>query len=145
MQRLQALLWVDDYPENNAFEVDALKRNGVEVIPAATNSDALRSVKAGRPLDVIITDMGREGEGDDAGLELLKGLYDLGVSTPVSLDAGHRVRERARGRAHARSGTETRCDQRHLFRHRVVRPALPARTALAPGQEGLAASRSQQS
>ena len=98
-QRLQALLWVDDYPENNAFEVDALKRKGVEVIPAATNSDALRSVKAGRPLDVIITDMGREGEGDDAGLELLKGLHDLGVSTPVIVYASAPAVARTRDQA----------------------------------------------
>jgi len=98
-RQLQTVLWVDDYPENNAFEVETLKRKGVEVIQAATTDQALRDARGSRPPDVIVTDMGRQGEGDDAGLDLLKGLRDLGVTAPVIVYASAPAVARTKSRA----------------------------------------------
>jgi CheY-like chemotaxis protein len=98
-RRLQTLLWVDDYPENNAFEVDTLKRKGVDVIQAATTDEALGAVRGGRSVDVIVTDMGRQGEGDDAGLKLLRALRDLGITTPVIVYASAPAVARTRSQA----------------------------------------------
>jgi CheY-like chemotaxis protein len=98
-RRLQTLLWVDDYPENNAFEVETLKRKDVEVIQAASTDEALGAARGGRSVDVIVTDMGRQGEGDDAGLKLLKGLRDLGVTTPVIVYASAPAVARTKSRA----------------------------------------------
>jgi CheY-like chemotaxis protein len=97
--QLRNVLWVDDMPSNNAFEIDALQRKGVHVASAVSSDDAFRALDGNGRFDVIITDMGRESEGRDAGLTLIRDLKAHGVPTPIivyaSASAVSRTREEA--------------------------------------------------
>jgi hypothetical protein len=42
--QLHRILWVDDYPDNNAYEVEALQRKGVVVDLARSTAEAMRAV-----------------------------------------------------------------------------------------------------
>jgi CheY-like chemotaxis protein len=99
LARLSRLLWVDDYPENNAFEIDALQRKGVQVVQTLSTSEALGALNQSGAFDAIITDMGRQDDGPDAGLKLLTQLDQLNITTPViiyaSAPAVARTREQA--------------------------------------------------
>lgn len=69
------VLWVDDHPEYNVSVVQLLEGFGTEVDLARTNAEAFEALGAGT-YDVIITDVGRddEGEGSDLkGIELAEG------------------------------------------------------------------------
>ncbi len=99
LSRLQRVLWVDDYPVNNAFEVEALQRKDVEVVQALSTQEALHALEGGRAFDAIITDMGREGEGADAGLKLLRALEERDVKPPVIIYASARAVSRTREEA----------------------------------------------
>lgn len=81
--RLRNILWVDDVPSNNAFEIDALQRKGVHITSAVSSQEAWRALDGNGKFDVIITDMGREAEGRDAGLTLIRDLKAHEVTTPV--------------------------------------------------------------
>jgi CheY-like chemotaxis protein len=84
--RLRRVLWVDDHPENNAYEVAALRGRGVQILSAKSTSEAEGIVASGDPIDVIVTDMGREEDGDfrpDAGLQLIEHLRGRDVTAPV--------------------------------------------------------------
>jgi CheY-like chemotaxis protein len=98
--KLHRILWVDDYPENNAYEVEALQRKGVRVQLARSTADALREVRsADPPYDAIITDMGRREGGEEhpqAGLELIAQLRAQGVQSPVYVYASAPAVGRAR-------------------------------------------------
>lgn len=111
---LRRVLWVDDHPHNNAYEIAALTRRGVSVELARSTAEALGAAEgAAPPFDAIITDMGRREDGEqrsDAGMELIDELRRRGVATPVfvyaSASAVHRTRDRfeaagARGTASA--------------------------------------------
>lgn len=87
-----SILWVDDYPSNNAFLIDKFRTDGVEVDLSMTTADALRKLKQ-RPFNVLISDLGRKEEGADnpfAGLDLLNGLTALGTRLPSVIYAGKR-------------------------------------------------------
>ncbi|MGA9857156.1 MAG: response regulator, partial [Solirubrobacteraceae bacterium] len=96
---LQRILWVDDHPENNAFEVEALQRKGVIIDQVSSNDDALTAVASGRPIDVVITDMGRDTEGPNAGLVLLAALRERDVRVPVIIYASAQAVARTRATA----------------------------------------------
>ena len=68
------ILWVDDHPENNIGEIDLLRRRGVVIDVAATNSGAIQLAK-GRSYNLVLSDIGRDNnETANAGLELPKEL-----------------------------------------------------------------------
>lgn len=98
--QLRRILWVDDYPDNNAYEVAALQRKGVTVELARSTADAMRAVRAAaQPFDAIITDMGREENGEeraDAGLQLIRVLQEEQVTAPVIVYASARAVDRHR-------------------------------------------------
>ena len=87
VSQLHRILWVDDYPDNNAYEVEALQRKGVVVDLARSTAEAMRAVgRAPQPYDAVITDMGREEHGEarpQAGLQLIRGLREQDVTSPV--------------------------------------------------------------
>lgn len=86
------LLWVDDYPVNNAFLIDKFEKDGLEVEKALSTTDALRKLE-NVPYSVIITDLGRKENGIDnkfAGLELIRSVRKLGNNTPILVFAGQR-------------------------------------------------------
>lgn len=87
-----AVLWVDDYPSNNAFLIDKFQRQGIEIIPSLSTEDALKSVEV-REFSAIITDLGRKEDGVEkrfAGLELLHKLREKNINVPVLVFAGDR-------------------------------------------------------
>jgi CheY-like chemotaxis protein len=83
---LRSVLWVDDYPENNAFEVESLDRKGVRVVQARSTDEALRILESRSDVDAVITDMGRREDGverPDAGIELTTQLRARRPELPV--------------------------------------------------------------
>jgi hypothetical protein len=67
--RRSLVLWVDDIPDNNIFERQALEALGVEIDISTSTDDALRRVRR-EPYDLIISDMGRPPD-SQAGYTLL--------------------------------------------------------------------------
>lgn len=87
-----ALLWVDDYPDNNRELIGAMRELGIEVNLALTTSDALNALER-RRFGLIITDLGRTERGEDhpmAGLELIQAVAEQRDSPPVFVYAGRR-------------------------------------------------------
>jgi CheY-like chemotaxis protein len=70
LQRLPnaKLLWVDDHPELNDKEAEALKLAGVVVKRVKSNAEAAQEAR-GREYDVVISDIGRDS-GAESGLDL---------------------------------------------------------------------------
>ena len=81
--RRKHILWVDDNPSNNAFIIDKLGKDGVEVTEALSTREALTFLgKNTKNIDVIISDMGRFEDGQyqpNAGLKLIEAMRDLGI------------------------------------------------------------------
>lgn len=75
------VLWVDDRPENNRYEMLALREFGVFVSIARSTDDALKSLGDDQ-FDLIISDMKR-GDNDDAGYDLLAKLLSTRPNIPV--------------------------------------------------------------
>ncbi|MDW5614086.1 response regulator [Mycolicibacterium sp. D5.8-2] len=77
---LQRVLWVDDHPDNNVFEVLALMQLGF-LITTATSNDAARRYLDEANFDLVITDLGR-GSSDD-GINLVRELHGREEGPPV--------------------------------------------------------------
>jgi CheY-like chemotaxis protein len=80
------ILWVDDRPENNAFEIATLRGEGAEITQVRSTKEALELISQNpQKYDIIISDMGRR-EGlsflGTAGLELLRALRARDIQTP---------------------------------------------------------------
>jgi CheY-like chemotaxis protein len=68
------ILWVDDEPEGNRPEIEALQHAGLVVDIVRSNHEASQRV-AGREYDLVLSDIGRKGqENPTAGLLLPKEL-----------------------------------------------------------------------
>jgi CheY-like chemotaxis protein len=68
------ILWVDDNPENNVYEIQSLETKRISVTTATSTAEALKQLHAGHYF-AVITDLGRVEDGSfnpDAGLELVK-------------------------------------------------------------------------
>lgn len=85
----KVILWVDDRPNNNIYEREALKRYGVE-FELATSTDEAVKILATRKFDAIISDMGRPPDGL-AGYTLLRAVRGKGDNTPYFIYAGSRA------------------------------------------------------
>jgi CheY-like chemotaxis protein len=83
--RRSRILWVDDNPENNRFERQALEALGIRTEISTSTDDALTRVQAA-PYDLIISDMAR-GTDRHAGYTLLSKLRELGKQTPFVIYA----------------------------------------------------------
>jgi CheY-like chemotaxis protein len=87
-----SILWVDDYPANNAFLVDQFQKEGVEIKLALTTEEGLRCFE-NDGYDLIITDLGRRENGISnafAGLELIKKVRKIDKEIPILVFAGAR-------------------------------------------------------
>jgi CheY-like chemotaxis protein len=93
------LLWVDDLPDNNIYESTVLQSLGY-VITAATTTEAGLSYLASLDFDIVLTDM-RRGERPLAGVELLQGMRERGLSQPVVVYMGNVKDHRAAQAANA--------------------------------------------
>lgn len=87
-QRLQhsRVLWVDDHPDNNRFERQALEALGVWVEISTSTADALNRTQE-KSYDLIISDMTREPD-TQARYTLLGKLRERGDQTPFVIYAG---------------------------------------------------------
>jgi CheY-like chemotaxis protein len=71
-----SVLWVDDHPENNAYEIAALRNKGVPVTTATSTAEGLQKLHNGH-FSIVISDMGRNEASTyraEAGLELTKAI-----------------------------------------------------------------------
>lgn len=75
------ILWVDDHPENNAYECSAMESIGVEVIQVTNNRDAYFKLEFFK-YDLVITDIGRDAEPEN-GLDLLERIKARTPTLPV--------------------------------------------------------------
>ena len=89
----RTILWVDDYPRNNAFLVDKLQRDGFDVRTELSTVAALRA-HSQQEYFLVITDMGREESGVErpsAGLELIMALRSSEYRGPILVFSGART------------------------------------------------------
>ena len=85
------VLWVDDNPNNNSYERQALEALGVSFVLAISTDEALKKISRQR-FDAIISDMGRPPD-PRAGYTLLDKLRSSGDQTPFIIYAGSREPE----------------------------------------------------
>jgi CheY-like chemotaxis protein len=98
----RTLLWVDDHPENNAYEVAALQRKGVRVTQCASTAEAGQALSAHGEFSAIVSDMGRVEDGafhPDAGVELIDLVRAQGAQSPVLIYTSAPTLSRTRERA----------------------------------------------
>jgi CheY-like chemotaxis protein len=76
------VLWVDDHPEHNEAETDALAKLQIEVQTAQSTSEGVKVLQADPDFDLVISDWGRAWEWE-AGLRLLSKVRELRPSLPV--------------------------------------------------------------
>ncbi|CAN5276999.1 response regulator [soil metagenome] len=77
------VLWVDDQPDNNRFEVEAFRALGITIDFANSTDTALAALK-NYQYDAVISDMAR-AEGPKEGFVLLAKMEDLEPPVPVVL------------------------------------------------------------
>jgi DNA-binding NtrC family response regulator len=95
---------VDDRPDNNTYERQALARYGIEFMLAISTEEALEKLSI-KKFDVIISDMGRPPD-LRAGYTLLRAIREKGDNTPYFIYAGSRAPEhRAEAKRRGAQGT----------------------------------------
>jgi CheY-like chemotaxis protein len=95
-RRLQGsrILWVDDRPDNNRFERQALEALGIQIDLSTSTEDALEKIRR-QSYYLIISDMGRPPDAR-AGYTLLDKLRSAGNKTPFVIYASSRAPEHVR-------------------------------------------------
>lgn len=101
--RRSTLLWVDDRPDNNRYERQALEALGIVITISTSTEDALAKFQT-QHFDVIISDMGRPPD-PRAGYTLLDKLRATGDKTPFIIYAGSRALQH-RGEAKERGALD---------------------------------------
>ena len=97
------VLWVDDNPNNNSYQRQALEAIGVSFVLAKSTDEGLKKISQQR-FDAIISDMGRPPD-SRAGYTLLDKLRSSGDQTPFIIYAGSRDPEHvAESRRHGAIG-----------------------------------------
>lgn len=81
-----SVLWVDDKPSGNAFEIAELQKMGVQVITALSTMQGIEVLGERGDVKAVISDMGRNEDGiyhGKAGVELVTAMRQLGFSMPA--------------------------------------------------------------
>jgi CheY-like chemotaxis protein len=102
----RTILWVDDKPEGNAFEIAQVESLGMSVVTARSTAEGMNVMRS-KAVTAIISDMGRyeeHGYRDEAGLELLRALRASGFDQPFLMYTGKRGAERANVSVKAEKG-----------------------------------------
>ena len=108
--RRSTVLWVDDNPDNNVHERQALEALGVSFVLATSTEEALEKLES-QSFDAIISDMGRPPD-PKAGYTLLDKLRASGDQTPFIIYAGSRTpKHQAEARQHGAMGCTNRPDE----------------------------------
>ncbi|MDB5148087.1 MAG: hypothetical protein JWQ57_2107 [Mucilaginibacter sp.] len=79
----KGILWVDDHPENNQALIDEFNASGIGVVIAKSNIEAYQWIQQGRTFDVIISDIVRDKEGAEAGLQIKQYLTRYKMQAPL--------------------------------------------------------------
>jgi CheY-like chemotaxis protein len=107
------VLWVDDRPDNNVYERQALEALGINFVLATSTDEALKEV-ARKRFDAVISDMGRPPD-SRAGYTLLDALRSDGDQTPFIIYASSNSPEHiAESRRHGAIGCTNNANE--LFR-----------------------------
>jgi CheY-like chemotaxis protein len=85
------VLWVDDRPQLNTYERQALEQLGIQFTISTSTDDALEKLQHPN-YSVIISDMGRPPD-KEAGYTLLEEIRKRGITTPFIIYAGSRAPE----------------------------------------------------
>ena len=88
----RSILWVDDYPSNNAFIIERLQLEGVRIRKELSTDAGIAALNSD-DFDLIISDLGRVEHGKDnpyAGLEFARALRAAGHAHPLLIFAGKR-------------------------------------------------------
>jgi CheY-like chemotaxis protein len=85
------ILWVDDRPNNNVYERQAMESMGLQFTLALSTAEAMEILRT-RRFAAIISDMGRK-EGPTEGYVLLEALRAQDKSTPFFIYAGSNAPE----------------------------------------------------
>ncbi len=80
--RIPHVLWVDDRPDDTRHEMRALQFIGYHVTVVGSNDEAARHF-AKRRVDVVVSDIKRRKEGEDAGLQLPERLARVRPPPPI--------------------------------------------------------------
>ena len=95
---LGRVLWVDDNPTNNAYEIAQLEALGVTVAQVTSTREGVTSVSGSNTqFDAVISDMGRvepHGFNANAGIDLIRQLRDSGYLRPVFIYASRKALEK---------------------------------------------------
>ena len=104
------VLWVDDRPQNNIREQNAMTALGTQVATATSTQEALDTLDRS-DFDVVITDMGRPGN-PQAGYELLEDLRTRGNAPPVIIyTSSNRPEQQELAKEHGAYGSTNRPDE----------------------------------
>jgi CheY-like chemotaxis protein len=113
------ILWVDDNPTNNAYEIAKLTSDGFDVSQAPSTAAALGILQGGDlEVDAIISDMGRQEGGSydpDAGLKFIEEARKAGIKTPIFVYTTARHAARTRDRVAEAGGNGTTKSALELF------------------------------
>jgi len=83
------VLLVEDDDDNRELMSEVLEAAGYRVTSAASGAEGLRQL-AGRPVDVVVTDVGMPGMG---GLELARAAKEIAPHVPVVVVTGYAERD----------------------------------------------------
>lgn len=92
------VLWVDDYPENNALVVASLSARDFDFEQVKTTEEALKLLGE-RRFNAVVSDMGRAG--DDDGIVLAKAVRAIDATVPIFIFCSERKARRYAEAAHA--------------------------------------------
>lgn len=118
-ESIRRILWVDDHPENNAYEIATLRSEGFEVRQAISTDEAVRVLMSGRfDADALISDMGREEGGKYqpvAGLRLIELARESDIQVPIFVYTTSRSTSKYREEVVAASGNGITASPVELF------------------------------
>ena len=93
-----SILWVDDFPSNNAFIIEKLEEEGMRIRKELSTESGIKAI-ANDSFDLIISDLGRVESGREnlyAGLEFTRAVRASGNQVPLLIFAGPRALENER-------------------------------------------------
>jgi CheY-like chemotaxis protein len=82
---VKSILWVDDNPKNNAYFIQSLQEQGMDIVTALSTREGLEKF-SNIDFDLVISDMGRTEEGRHnplAGIELTRQIRLLNETVPI--------------------------------------------------------------
>ena len=117
---VRRVLWVDDQPKNNVFEIAKLEKESIDVIEVTSTMEAMRLVISGKePFGLVISDMGRREDGEyraKAGLRLIENIRRAGVKDlPIIVYSSARYLDRTRDEVRQAGGNAATASPLELF------------------------------